>query len=174
MIGEIYTLTDEEFTKVKAFARAVDDANKRDGLAGNGTYGIETTLAMNERGWLGEFACRKILGIPVGDEFFVVHPRRAADDNHDFSYRGKTFDSKSIRHRWHRLIVQEWKIRKHWPDGFALVMGDGWGPYSFRGFMAAGELFQPWRVKDLGYGRDFCADQEEMREFDEIWKERSG
>jgi hypothetical protein len=74
---------------------------------------------------------------------------------------GRSVDVKSTTYTNGRLLVVRWK--KPDVDLFALMVGQ-FPKYRYVGSMSAEELLREHRLKDLGHGEGYMADQKELQE----------
>lgn len=77
------------------------------------------------------------------------------------SKRGYTIDVKSTKYEQGRLIAATWKRGKP-TDFYCLVIGQ-FPNYRIAGFMSSQDLLQEDRLADLGHGKTYTAQQEELQ-----------
>jgi hypothetical protein len=79
---------------------------------------------------------------------------------------GYAVDVKTTRYEGGRLLAVRWK-RENSVDLYALMVGT-FPKYRLAGFMRAEDLIQEARLKDLGRGPSFAADQSELMKPDDV------
>lgn len=79
------------------------------------------------------------------------------------SPNGLWIDVKTTLYRKGRLIAAPWK-KPEGVDFFVLVVGAA-PEFLIAGVMSSNELLRPERLKDLGHGDAYCADQSELTPF---------
>jgi len=79
------------------------------------------------------------------------------------SKRGSFVDVKSTRYPNGRLLAAPWK-KGDGVDQYVLVVGE-FPKYRIAGVLSAKELLKDKRLKDLGHGKGFAAEQSELKKF---------
>lgn len=171
-IGRRCLLSWTEYEAALAHADAIADAYERAGMYRRGTMSEEDPRLLHRRGVPGQLAFYRIFGLSTDRFFEDTRARRARDDVPDAILWGKTIDVKTVRSRFHRLIIAKWQgdsPTKPKPDGYALMVGIERGPYTLAGFIRADALIRDDRVIDLGRGPTYAANVWQLREFFELW-----
>ena len=143
-------------------------AGRRHGLARengrhNGRIGPQSDEETDLEGIGAEIAFCKL---------FNCYPDTEVGHTPDFDATvlpGRTVDVKATRYHGGRLLAVLGKKGKP-PDFYALMIGS-FPTYRCAGFMRADDLLQDVRIKDLGRGPGFAAEQIELQTAEEWWRD---
>jgi hypothetical protein len=128
-------------------------AKNRDTNTVNKKIGNQSDEYTDLEGIASEIAFCKIFNIYPD---FNLDDRPAADC---FLSDGSSVDVKSTKYKNGKLLCVPWK--KPNVDLFALMIGE-FPKYKYVGTMTSQELIQDKRLIDLGYGKSYGANQEEL------------
>jgi len=131
--------------------------NNRDKGVTNSKVGNQSDDVTDLEGIGGEVAfCKLINAFPD----FSVHIRNSANDVGDLVYKNKTIDVKTTVYPNGRLLAVPWK--EHNVDIYVLMTGK-FPKYTYRGYMSSKELLKEERLGNLGYGKTYIANQDELK-----------
>lgn len=89
-----------------------------------------------------------------------IEVRNSKTDKGDAVLNDLVIDVKTTKYKTGRLLAAPWKEPS--VDLYALMIGEIDKGYSFKGFMAYSELTKQERLLDLGHGKGYAANQEEL------------
>ena len=131
--------------------------------ANNARIGDLDDLEMNIEGFAGEMAFAKVFNLYPD---FTIEPRTSEEDEGDFKLEGKKIDVKTTKYIQGSLAAPVWSGKKV-AEIYGLLVGK-MPHYIFKGFMSKEELLQQKRIGTLGHGDTFLAEQNELKELDEV------
>jgi hypothetical protein len=139
--------------------------NNRNNNIKNSKMGKKSDQEMDLEGISAEFAFCKLFNL-YPDLTIDIRSSINETDNGDATLpSGHTVDVKVTHHLNGKLIAVPWK--KANVDLFALIVGKS-PEYTFKGFMKSKELLKDSRLGDLGYGKTYIAEQNELKEFKDL------
>lgn len=105
--GDWVTFPAEVYDRVMAHARAVEEMNRRKRVRSKKISKKESDIAIDVRGFLGEFAFAMMTGLPF-DSSVTPRSKKDGTDDGDFTLQsGLTIDVKARARRNYALIVPE-------------------------------------------------------------------
>ena len=132
----------------------------------NAKKGPQSNEETDQDGFGAELAFGSIFNAFPDFTIFVRSALKGEDNKGDFNINGWVIDVKQTRHLKGRLIVAPWKVEGICEiDYFALMVGQI-PTFTFMGFFAAHDIYVPDRLKDLGWGPVYKAEQDELYQLD--------
>lgn len=153
-----YRLNEIEQGLVKTMADRRSQNNRLHGVKPQ-TRGPQSDYDSDFEGAAGEVAFCALKNVYPALDIAVRSSASGTDDN-DCIVQGYNIDVKTSGYAQARLLAVATK--KATADYFALMVGT-FPVYTFRGYMAVGELLQPGRLISLGHGKVYAAEQSELR-----------
>ena len=123
------------------------------------------------QGMGAEFAFCKAFNVWPDCSLASRSSQGGTDQCGDALYRGVTIDVKVTAYVSGRLLATRWKQSS---DAIYVLMVGSFPTYRYVGAMAAVDLLQPWRLKDLGYGLSYVAEQHELTDLDALITSHAG
>jgi hypothetical protein len=127
--------------------------------------GTDDNYFMDINGFGGEFALCKLFNIMP--DFIVQVTQTNKDDYDALLFNCISVDVKTTHVFTGRLLTPLWKIDK--VDCYALMIGEI-PYYTFKGFMLGEDLKKEDRLKDLGRGMNYAAEQNELKELHDLYE----
>lgn len=140
-------------------------SNNRNGNVKNSKMGEKSDQEMDLEGISAEFAFCKLFNLYPDLTIDIRSSSKETDDGDATLPSGHTVDVKVTHYPTGKLIAVPWKKPK--VDLFALMIGKS-PEYTFKGFMKSNELLKDCRLGNLGYGETYIAQQNELKEFEEL------
>lgn len=78
------------------------------------------------------------------------------------SHKGKTIDVKTTKYKSGKLVAAKWKTNKNPADIYVLMVGE-FPRYEFKGYATKEELFKEENLKDLGHGKGYALNQNQLK-----------
>lgn len=163
-IGSKINLTPHEHRICEYIGKERYKINRKSGVIDK-KIGNEDNHFMDVNGFGGEFAFCKLFNIMP--DFLV---KVTQSNKHDFDallYNSIKVDVKTTDVLTGRLLAAPWKIDE--VDCYALIVGTI-PEFIFKGFMSREELKKDYRLKSLGYRKGYVAEQDELKEIDELFE----
>ena len=130
--------------------------NNREKGVVNSRKGEQSDEYTDLQGFSGEFAFAKMVNAMPD---FSIEPRSSDVDDGDLTWKGFKIDIKTTKYNTGKLIAATWK--QNTIDIYILMVGE-FPHFSYRGWMRSEELLVPERIKDLGRGPIYVAEQSEL------------
>ena len=127
--------------------------------------GNKDNKSMDDDGFGGEFAFCKLFNIMP--DFLVKVTKTNKNDYDALLFNCISVDVKTTHYITGTLAVANWKIDK--VDCYALMIGEI-PCYTFKGFMLGEDLKKQNRLKDLGRGMNYAAEQNELKELHDLYE----
>jgi len=139
--------------------------NNRKNSVSNARIGKQSDEFTDLEGVSSEFAFCKLFNV-FPDFSIDTRSSRKNEDNGDAVLPdGTTVDIKATKYKNGKLLAVPWK--KPSVKLFALMIGE-FPSYTFKGFMRQEELLQTSRLGSLGYGETYIAEQQELKELEDL------
>lgn len=157
-IGASLSLTDSEQRIARYLARGRSAIAREKGRT-NARYGDQTDEQTDLDGVGGELAFCKLVN--AWPDMHLCSYTTDTDPGDCTLPDGRTVDVKTTRYPRGKLLVARWKPPK--VDLFALMVGT-FPHYSYRGALSSRQMIDPRRLRDLGHGLGYAAEQHELVE----------
>lgn len=131
--------------------------NARNKNVKNNKIGNQSDEMTDLEGIGGEIAFCKLFNLYPD---ISIEVRNSKTDKGDAVLNGLVIDVKTTKYKTGRLLAAPWKEPS--VDLYALMVGEIDKGYSFKGFMAYSELAKEERLLDLGHGKGYAAEQQEL------------
>jgi hypothetical protein len=156
-IGTRVELTPAEHAVARRIAIARHDQNRKSHVP-NARISDQSDHELDLNGFAAELAFCKLFNTYPD---FTIEPRSAAkgDDTGDTTLGSLSVDVKATPYRNGRLIATRWK--QDGADLYALMVGEC-PRFEFRGFITKEALLREDRLKSLGHGLTYLAEQSEL------------
>jgi hypothetical protein len=162
MINKSIILNEVEQELCETIAKRRHDNNRSNSVK-NSKIGKQSDWETDLEGIASELAFCRLFNLYPD---LTIFTRTSAQDAGDVTLPdGRTVDVKSTKYKNGKLLAVLWKSAK--VDLYALMVGT-FPEYTFKGFMSSSELLQPSKVKNLGYGDTYAAEQEELVELSDV------
>ena len=156
-MSKLISLSDSEQFICNTIAKYRAESNDKNGVKDRKFRGI-SNFQTHLEGFGGELAFAKMINVYPD---FSIYSRNAANDNGDLMWNGKSIDVKTTHLPNGRLITPYWKVNSK-VDIYVLMVGV-FSNYEYKGYLYKQEFIRPDRLKDLGYGNTYVAEQRELR-----------
>jgi hypothetical protein len=164
MINKRITLNDIEQDTCRNIATQRFNNNRKE-CVNNAKIGKQSNNFTDLEGIGSEFAFCKLFNV-FPDLSIEIRSSQKEEDNGDaILHNGAKVDVKSTKYKNGKLLAVPWK--KPDVEFFALMIGQ-FPSYVFKGFMKQEELCQPNRLGSLGYGETYIAQQQELKELEDL------
>jgi hypothetical protein len=127
--------------------------------------GDQDNYYMDINGFGGEFAFCKLFN--VMPDFLVKVTQTNKNDYDAIIFNSIKVDVKTTKFTTGRLLTARWKVDE--VDVYALMVGE-MPKYTFKGFMLRDELKKDDRLKSLGHKVGYVAEQNELKEIEELFQ----
>ena len=163
LIGAKIVLTPEEqkiceFIGIKRY-----NINRQKGVTDK-KIGKEDNHFMDVNGFGGEFAFCKLFN--VMPDFLVQVTQTNKNDYDAIIFNCIKVDVKTTDVIKGRLLTARWKVDE--VDCYALMIGE-MPNYTFKGFMLREDLKSEGRLKSLGHGTHYIAEQKDLKELHDLF-----
>jgi len=164
LIGSKILLTKEEQKICEYIGQSRYLVNREKGVTDK-KIGNKDNKSMDDDGFGGEFAFCKLFN--VMPDFSVKVTQTNKNDYDALLFNCISVDVKTTDFITGRLLTPLWKIDE--VDCYALMIGE-MPCYTFKGFMLGEDLKKENRLKDLGYGMNYAAEQNELKELHDLYQ----
>jgi hypothetical protein len=149
-------LAEQEICKLVAKLRA--DNNDKNGIEDKKFRDNISNFQTHLEGFGGELAFAKIINVYPD---FSIYSRNSVNDNGDLQWNSKSIDVKTTHIPNGRLITPYWKVNSK-VNIYVLMVGV-FPKYEYKGYLYKEEFIIPNRLKNLGYGNTYVAEQRDLR-----------
>lgn len=165
-IGDQIALSHSEQAICKLIAKMRFQCARSNGVRNAKIGGLSNEM-MDLGGFAGELAFAKEFNVCPDLSIYVRSAHKGEDAGGDATLpNGMVIDVKATERPDGRLLVQRWKPGSS-IAAFALMTGP-FPIYTFRGFIPTVEMIKDDRLRDLGHGPGYVADQYELLELEEL------
>jgi hypothetical protein len=167
-IDTIVTLISTEQDVCKALAKRRTSMNRNNGVK-NSKIGKLSDDEMDLEGMGAELAFCKLFNVFPDLTTHLRSSKDGMDGGDAILHNGMKVDVKSTTRSNGRLVTANWKNENEKVDLYCLMTGS-FPTYTFRGFISSENIFQDKNWRNLGYGYNYVAEQDELKTLEEIIK----
>ena len=164
LIGSKIILSKEEQTICENIGIQRYNINRQKGVKDK-KIGKDDNYFVDINGFGGEFAFCKLFNIMP--DFLVQVTQTNKNDYDALLFNCISVDVKTTDVITGRLLTPLWKMDE--VDCYALMIGEI-PCYTFKGFMLGEDLKKQNRLKDLGHGMNYAAEQNELKELHDLYE----
>lgn len=159
-IGTVVRLNEDVEAECRALATSRYESNRKHNIR-NQKIGKQSNEFTDLQGIGGEFAFCAMIGV---DPDTTIYPRSSLKDKGDLLLPdGRKVDIKTTHYKDGKLLVVPWKAGSQEMDLYGLMVGT-FPEFQFKGVIESKKILLTSKMRDMGYGPTYAAEQNELKD----------